>query len=479
MRIIIYALGKVFKAYKEKIDWNQVIALSDKKAKEFHNIFDKPVILPEVIKDFCYDFVAVFTSSDCLFEEIKMELTGKYFVPKDKIISWKEIIIDENIETSDILRFYQNFLKERKCSKVLDFGMSIISRNCLTKEELISEDNGVLDGVWGNKALGNDNLYDNIFMKYSDCTEQYDVILLGEDLLYTRDEWDYIKQQTIYILIHSRYFRNGNFVKITMKDQLQRFGKVICVAGIDGLFWIVDTRNAKSFSDISVYVVTHRNYNLYLDDFYKPLCVGGYQKKGYLTEQIGDNIAYLNRKINECTALYWIWKNTNTKYVGLNHYRRYFYRDGIESIDNYLDAERAIEIFETHDIILPKTYPLTKVKVIDQIKTSIDKKLCEKVNGLFRNKIQKTQPDYLQSYDDVMNGYNAFLCNMFVTKREIMNSYCEWLFSFLIEIADEIDIENYDKYSQRAVGFFAERMWTVWLRKNKLKIKELPYVIVK
>ena len=49
----------------------------------------------------------------------------------------------------------------------------------------------------------------------------------------------------------------------------------------------------------------------------------------------------------------------------------------------------------------------------------------------------------------------------------------------MIEAAEAIDVEGYDSYSQRVIGFFAERMWTVWLRKNKLKIKELPYVVVK
>lgn len=113
MRIIIYALGKVFRSYKEKIDWNQIIALSDKNAEAFHDIFDIPVILPEAIKDLNYDFIAVFTSSDHLFEEIKIELTGEHFIPKDKIISWKEIVREERIATSEVLQFYQDFFKEK------------------------------------------------------------------------------------------------------------------------------------------------------------------------------------------------------------------------------------------------------------------------------------------------------------------------------------------------------------------------------
>ncbi len=31
---------------------------------------------------------------------------------------------------------------------------------------------------------------------------------------------------------------------------------------------------------------------------------------------------------------------------------------------------------------------------------------------------------------------------MFVTRREILNRYCEWLFHFLIEAAEIIDVRN-------------------------------------
>ena len=104
--------------------------------------------------------------------------------------------------------------------------------------------------------------------------------------------------------------------------------------------------------------------------------------------------------------------------------------------------------------------------------------MIEKSYTIIRNAIEKKQPDYLDAFDSVMRGHNAFMCNMFVTKREILNAYCGWLFSFLIEAADEIDVEGYDSYSQRVIGFFAERMWTVWLRRNKFSIKELPFVVV-
>lgn len=482
MKIIIYALGRVFEQHKEKVDWNQVVALADKNRKSFPSPCFVPVITPDRIHDLEYDFVAVFSNE--FFEEIKMELVGQYFVPQDKILSWKELMGEEESSSVAALKFCRIFFRERRCRRVLNLGMRFLAKHCLIKEELfletgLLESDAVLDSVWGDSTSHNENLYDDIYHNYEECTGKYDAVLLGEDLKYSDEEWQKIKKQGRYLLLHTRYLKNGISVEKAVREKLQRYGKVTGISNLDGFFWIVDTEGKKRPGNIAVYVVTHKNYNLQSDDFYKPLCVGNYEKKGYLTENTGDNIAYLNPKINECTALYWIWKNTDAEYIGLNHYRRYFYRNEIKSMDNYLDADYAAEILEKYDIILPTTYPLGGVTVLDQIKASMDPGLCEKAYLLFRDKIGKNQPDYLQAFDRVMEGYNAFLCNMFVTRREILDRYCEWLFSFLIEAAEEMDVEGYDNYSQRVIGFFAERMWTVWLRKNRLRIKELPYVIVK
>ena len=67
--------------------------------------------------------------------------------------------------------------------------------------------------------------------------------------------------------------------------------------------------------------------------------------------------------------------------------------------------------------------------------------------------------------------------SMFVTRRKILNMYCEWLFSFLIEAAEKMDISGYDVYSKRIMGFLAERLLTTWLLKQNLKIKEQPYTV--
>ncbi len=68
---------------------------------------------------------------------------------------------------------------------------------------------------------------------------------------------------------------------------------------------------------------------------------------------------------------------------------------------------------------------------------------------------------------------------MFITRRKIFDAYCEWLFSFIIDVTEEVlartnlaQIDNARKY--RAVGLISERLMTVWLMKKNLRIKALP-----
>lgn len=477
MKIVIYAMGRIFEQYKERIEWSQVVAVSDKNQGDSNMVCGCPVVSPAAVCKLEYDFLAIF--SNVLFEEIKAELSGEYFVPQDKIIPWSEIIPGQREVVLEPLQRYKIFCEERKCKKVLDFGMSHISAYCLVKGDFISGEDVILDGVWSDKAIYNENLYDHIYRRYAECRGYYDVILLWDESQYTDIQIEQMSQHARYILLYTAYLKNGRHMEKSMKEKLEKYGKAICISGQEGLFWVIDTKNVAFREDAAVYVVTHKNYNVHFDSLYRPLCVGGYWKEGYLTELAGENISHLNPKINECTALYWIWKNTDTKYVGLNHYRRYFYNNEIESMDNYLDMEHVCMILEEYDIILPRTYSPGKETVFDQINTSINQELCMKGYFLIREKLEKKQPDYIHAFDSVMKGHTVFLCNMFVVRREILNEYCQWLFSFLIEAAEELDVEGYDSYSQRVLGFFAERLWTVWLRKNKLRIKELPYVAAK
>lgn len=475
MKIIIYAMGQIFERYKTGIKWSDIKAVCDKKIKDSRFIYEEyeiPVISPVAMSDYEYDYVAIFSNK--FFEEIKQELVGEYSVSKDKIISWIEMFEERWNVAFDILSFCRKNFGEKGFRKYLDIGMACLHKRYLIKSELQLGKNILLDGILSENGVSNVNLYDNVYENCNEIKDNYDIAILWQVPQSVEDIMEVVSKHTKYLV-----FRMRRDTELDIKNKLKRFGNIKCISTVDGDFWIIDTERKRVPNHVSIYVVTHKKYKINKDEPYIPLCVGNYQEEGYLTEQIGDNIAYLNKRINECTALYWIWKNTNSKYVGLNHYRRYFYNNEIVSMDNYLDLEHMDEIFKEYDIILPQTHPYGNMTILDQIRESMNPELCEKGYSVIRRKIEQNQPDYIDAFDSVMNGHVIFNCNIFVTKREILNQYCEWLFSFLIEATEEIDVEGYDSYSQRVMGFFAERMWTVWLRRNRLRIKELPYVIIR
>ena len=303
--------------------------------------------------------------------------------------------------------------------------------------------------------------------------EQYDAVLVW-------DRFRLIRELCLcgakYIIAVTQFDYNWGYSIPETRRVLEQYGETASYVTQEGIIWVVDAQRKKlQNKSAAIYVVTHKNYNVLNDDLYKPVCVGGYRKPGFLSEGQGTNIAYLNEKINEMTALYWIWKNTNTEFVGLNHYRRYFYNDKIINDGNYLNYERLVELLKEYDIIFPNCITVEST-LLTQIKDSISEDAYREGLQIIKKCLRKNQPEYIESFDMIMNGNKGYMCNLFVTKRNILNAYCEWLFSFLIEAAEAIDISGFDSYSKRVIGFFAERMWTVWVSRQDIKIKELPFV---
>ena len=212
---------------------------------------------------------------------------------------------------------------------------------------------------------------------------------------------------------------------------------------------------------------------------YRILCVGGYQKDDFLTEGHGDNISEYNARINECTGLYWIWKNTRSDYVGMSHYRRWFYNRRTPHDKSRLDKDRVEELLlgEKYDIILTRTswFPW---RVIDNCNICLGEEITEKADMVFRKILKIRQPNYIRAYDEVMAGNHMHVCNLFVTRWEIFDAYCEWLFSVLLDAADWIDVSDCTARQARVAGYFAEIMPTVWLKEHDYRICEQPHRMV-
>lgn len=221
-------------------------------------------------------------------------------------------------------------------------------------------------------------------------------------------------------------------------------------------------------ADFKIYVVTHKKVELgELPDGYEIIDA---------RKNIGDNISRLNLYVNEITALYWLWKNTRHDFIGFCHYRRFFTTDS----KNILSTDAAREILREYDIIV-NGCEFGYIALRDWKIMLSTRPLAVYVLATLRKYIAQRQPDYLATYDRVNDSFGVFCYEIFITRYEIFNAYCEWLFSFIIDAAEEIlattDIVDSDEPRiYRAISFTAEHLMTVWLVKNNLRIKSLPII---
>lgn len=231
-----------------------------------------------------------------------------------------------------------------------------------------------------------------------------------------------------------------------------------------------------------ILVATHKQYTMPNEAIYLPIQVGAANAATvlpYAKDNTGDNISGKNPHYCELTALYWAWKNLDADAVGLAHYRRHFCqkKPGMFCKDKFPFIIGSIDVdshLSTHDLLLPKPrnyYIETNYShyVHAHPAESLDK----------TRTIIKTQfPEYLSSFDIVMKRTKAHMFNMFIMKKELFHSYCNWLFSILFELEKQLDISCYDSYNQRIFGFVSELLLDVFIEKNQLPYKELDFMFM-
>ncbi len=243
------------------------------------------------------------------------------------------------------------------------------------------------------------------------------------------------------------------------------------------------------------------------ENHYVPIWAGQAEKNnktGFTGDNSGDNISAKNKHYSELTGLYWVWKNTDTEIVGSCHYRRYFTpvkepffyrlkrfayyfigqnkkRHGLiytgntkfwkDKLIGHIEVE---ELLNKYDAILPVRRKL-KYSIKDHYKRYHNSDDLEAVLKL----LSKKHPDYIPTFNKVVNGNRLFANNMFILKKEAFHKLMEWLFKILFELEKELDLTNYKEYQERIFGFLSERLITIWIIHNKIRYKELPLVYFK
>ncbi|MBQ3727525.1 MAG: DUF4422 domain-containing protein [Selenomonadaceae bacterium] len=394
------------------------------------------------------------------------------FIPRETLFHQAR----KNFHSDQNLLNLSKIVREKNFSRLLDADGLFRETDFFMLYESFPK----VEGVVKEREPILENFYEKIYGSLAECRFKFfDALLLAErtpeEFIDVMLESDGLSEN---ILTFAR--KNSALEKFLSANE-NIFEKISAFPSINGNWYLLEMRAEKNFC---VYVVTHKDAKLdALPDGYEIIHAGHAQAKekfGYLGDDTGDHISELNLYLNETTALYWMWKNTSHSIVGLNHYRRFFTETPTEnfSVEKILPRAKAEELLRDFDIIVAKNIlsrmPLNCLQIILS-----GGDLEEFVSKIFEKHIARKQPEYLDAFKLTANSYTCFQYEMFLTRRKIFDAFCEWLFSFLLDVTEEVfartnirQISNPRKY--RTIGIICERLMTVWLRKNRLRIKKLP-----
>ena len=233
--------------------------------------------------------------------------------------------------------------------------------------------------------------------------------------------------------------------------------------------------------NIKILVATHKKYKMPSDtNMYLPIHVGCEGKKnlGFQGDNSGENISDLNPYYCELTGLFWAWKNLECDYLGLVHYRRYFtkksvtYKDSINIDAFILDKDDIEKLLEVSNVIVPKKRKYYIETLYSHYAHTLDAGHLD----LARKMIEQKNPEYLASFDKVMKQRSAYMFNMFIMKKELADDYFTWLFPILDSMYECMDLSDLTPFEARLFGRVSELLFNVWLDKNNLNIKEVPFM---
>lgn len=179
-----------------------------------------------------------------------------------------------------------------------------------------------------------------------------------------------------------------------------------------------------------------------------------------------ENIAHLNKKLNEMTAIYAYWKNLmkNPDYVGFQHYRRFFNQADFLDIEQY-------DFIDTQPI--PMMFNMsyfTGSPIPNFVPTDIKNgyAICHKIEDWNKmEELLKKTPYYEYFEEWSKQSQLTSPCNLFIMKKKMFEEYCEFIFPILFELEKMIDTSTYDGYQKRQLAFLSERLTSLFLFSKK------------
>lgn len=481
-KIIVFGLGKVFHDNIRLIDFKDVVCICDNNST-LNSVYGCEVIRPERIKEFKFDYVVLFNKRNITeickqlkelgVEDSRVVNWAYYFcrikyktrvfsfdAPNVMVYIFHDLCMDKILDIAGgLLRdtsFEFNFLKN-------EFDISVFWEN----DEQIEKSPGLYSSVCKNVSLSYDAaLFVDYFINHS--VNEFR-LAISKIIKYCH-----------YIFITIPYSCSSEYKEWNNID-FSEYGYVKTLNLSYSMLLVIDTNKSLELcDDIEIYTVTHRVFEPLKNPIYYPIFAGKTSDNDMRIQGDADgddNIACYNKYINECTSLYWIWKNSKAQIIGLTHYRRYIAYTSFwdDNERNVLNPSVIRKLLKKYDMLVLPGYGDFPSSIGEHLKQTVNKKAFEVVYEGIRTIVAKKYPEYSDDFDSYFNGFYTHKCNMFVATKVLADEYCKWLFGIILEACEKFSLlmDEYDSYSCRMIGFMAERLLTLWIKHNHIRVKEL------
>lgn len=200
----------------------------------------------------------------------------------------------------------------------------------------------------------------------------------------------------------------------------------------------------------------------------------------FLCDKDNGGIDNLNPWYCEATALYWIWKKSKAKVVGLEHYRRFF----VNRKGRFLPEDEILSILKDNDIVLAEHYYDMTNNVFPRVAQSVvigwgNRKFqaYKFIYGFLLHLAKTGMHDFAKFVmEDLYDEQTFYKCNMFISKKSVITEWCELMFPKVDEWLKEDGIKL-DGSNLRLIGYVFEHLFGSWCKWRKLKIKVCDIVI--
>lgn len=166
-------------------------------------------------------------------------------------------------------------------------------------------------------------------------------------------------------------------------------------------------------------------------------------------DNTGINISAKNRMYCEMSAVYWIWKNTNHDWIGIEHYRRHL-------------LVKPEMLTDDVDAIMPLPYICYPNEMAQFLRFT-----TEDVKDALSRALEALHPEEFEDYKKILYGKYQYTYNLVCVRKNIFDDYCQWFFEITEFMEREYSTEVPELVETRAFSYVAEVLTNLYFMSHQ------------